>query len=133
MHCIVIKHFRCRGKVRNLGKPVALCKRYYDEGADEVAFLNITSFREGVVDDLPMLGVLQAASENVFVPLTVGGGIREYTDSAGKTHSALDVAAQYFRAGADKVSIGSDAVYSAEEFLSSGVKTGRSCMELISK
>jgi glutamine amidotransferase/cyclase len=86
-----------RGDVRNLGKPVALCKRYYDEGADEVAFLNITSFREGVIEDLPMLGVLSAASENVFVPLTVGGGIREYTDSAGKVWSALDVAAQYFR------------------------------------
>lgn len=122
-----------KGGVRNLGKPVALCKRYYDEGADEVAFLNITSFREGVIEDLPMLGVLQASSENVFVPLTVGGGIREYTDAAGKTWSALDVAAQYFRAGADKVSIGSDAVYSAEEYLSTGVKTGKSCMELISK
>lgn len=32
--------------MRNLGKPVALCKRYYDEGADEVVFLNITSFRQ---------------------------------------------------------------------------------------
>ncbi len=34
-----------------------LCKRYYDEGADEVVFLNITSFRQGVVEDLPMLRV----------------------------------------------------------------------------
>ena len=83
--------------MRNLGKPVALCKRYYDEGADEVAFLNITSFREGVLEDTPMLALLTAASENVFVPLTVGGGIREYTEPSGKTWSALDVAAQYFR------------------------------------
>lgn len=36
-----------RGEIRNLGKPVALCKQYYDGGADEVVFLNITSFRQG--------------------------------------------------------------------------------------
>lgn len=36
-----------RGEIRNLGKPVALCKQYYDAGADEVVFLNITSFRQG--------------------------------------------------------------------------------------
>lgn len=64
-----------------------------------MAFLNITSFREGVLEDTPMLAVLTAASENVFVPLTVGGGIREYTEPNGKTWSALDVAAQYFRCG----------------------------------
>ena len=40
--------FSCnRGEIRNLGKPVALCKQYYDGGADEVVFLNITSFRQG--------------------------------------------------------------------------------------
>jgi imidazole glycerol phosphate synthase subunit HisF len=49
-----------------------------------VVFLNITSFRQGVVEDLPMLQVLEAASQNVFVPLTVGGGIREYVDANGK-------------------------------------------------
>lgn len=83
--------------MRNLGKPVALCKRYFDEGADEVVFLNITSFRECVMEDTPMLAVLQAASETVFVPLTVGGGVREYVEPGGKVWSALDVAAQYFR------------------------------------
>lgn len=36
-----------RGEIRNLGKPVSLCKQYYDGGADEVVFLNITSFRQG--------------------------------------------------------------------------------------
>ena len=46
-----------RGAVRNLGKPVALCKQYFDGGADEVVFLNITSFRQGVIEDLPMLKV----------------------------------------------------------------------------
>jgi len=121
-----------RGGVRNLGKPVALCKRYYDDGADEVVFLNITSFRQGVVEDLPMLQVLESASQNVFVPLTVGGGIREYVDADGKEWSALDVTARYFRAGADKVSIGSDAVYAAEKYLQEGLKTGTSSIEQIS-
>lgn len=96
-------------------------------------FLNITSFRQGVVDDLPMLQVLEASSENVFVPLTVGGGIREYTDATGQHYSALEVASRYFRSGADKVSIGSDAVFAAEDYLQSRIKTGRSSIEQISK
>jgi glutamine amidotransferase/cyclase len=122
-----------RGGVRNLGKPVALCKRYYEEGADEVVFLNITSFRQGVIDDLPMLQVLESSSAEVFVPLTVGGGIRGYTDpSTGIEWSALDVTTKYFKSGADKVSIGSDAVFSAESYLSSRVLTGKSSIEQIS-
>lgn len=93
-----------RGGVRNLGKPVALAKRYYQEGADEIAFLNITSFRTGVIEDMPMLQVLEEASRCIFVPLTVGGGIRSYSHSTtGQTYSALEVASRYFRAGADKV------------------------------
>ena len=122
-----------KGAVRNLGKPVTLCKRYYDDGADEIVFLNITSFRQDVIEDIPMLKVLELSSENVFVPLTVGGGIREYTDSTGKTWSALDVASRYFRAGADKISIGSDAVTAAEDYIATGIITGQSCLELISK
>eukprot|EP00526_Cylindrotheca_closterium_P005411 CAMPEP_0113627762 /NCGR_PEP_ID=MMETSP0017_2-20120614/14381_1 /TAXON_ID=2856 /ORGANISM="Cylindrotheca closterium" /LENGTH=557 /DNA_ID=CAMNT_0000538035 /DNA_START=47 /DNA_END=1720 /DNA_ORIENTATION=+ /assembly_acc=CAM_ASM_000147 len=107
-----------RGGVRNLGKPVSLAGRYYEEGGDEIAFLNITSFRQGVVDDMPMLQVLEEASKSIFVPLTVGGGIREYKDpETEQTWSALEVAARYFRAGADKVSLGSDAVYAAEKFI----------------
>jgi len=122
-----------KGEVRNLGKPVELCKRYYDDGADEIVFLNITSFRQDVIEDIPMLKVLELSSENVFVPLTVGGGIREYTDCTGKTWSALDVASRYFRAGADKISIGSDAVTAAEAYIATGNITGQSCLELISK
>jgi glutamine amidotransferase/cyclase len=123
-----------RGGVRNLGKPVSLASRYYKEGADEIAFLNITSFRQGVLEDAPMLQVLEEASRSCFVPLTVGGGIRSYKDEAsGKEYTALEVAATYFRAGADKVSIGSDAVLAAEQFLqSSGAKTGTSSIEQIS-
>ena len=117
--------------MRNLGKPVTLAQRYFEEGADEIVFLNITSFRQGVLDDAPMLKVLEKASENIFVPLTVGGGIRDYTDAAGRTWSALEVAARYFRAGADKVSIGSDAVYAAEKFRESGQKTGETSIEQI--
>lgn len=114
-----------RGGVRNLGKPVSLAARYYDEGADEIAFLNITSFRQGVVEDMPMLQVLEEASKSIFVPLTVGGGIRSYTDPvSGQSWSALEVANRYFRAGADKVSIGSDAVFAAEKFIESGGKKG---------
>jgi len=123
-----------RGGVRNLGKPVALAARYYEDGADEIAFLNITSFREGVVEDMPMLQVLEQASKSVFVPLTVGGGIRSYTDPrSGQTWSALEVADRYFRAGADKVSIGSDAVDASESLIArDGKKTGESSIEMIS-
>lgn len=122
-----------KGHVRNMGKPVELCERYYNEGADEVTFLNITSFREQPMGDLPMVKVLEASSERVFVPLTIGGGIREYVDDQHQTHSALDVAAMYFRSGADKVSIGSDAVYTAEKFYANGGKgDGTSSIETIS-
>ena len=124
---------RERGEVRNLGKPVALARRYYEEGADEVAFLNITGFRDFPLKDQPMLDVLRLTSENVFVPLTIGGGIREYIDSQGIFHSALAVASEYFRSGADKVSIGSDAVYAVEECLKRGGPTGRSAIEQIAE
>ncbi|KAH8548491.1 hypothetical protein BGW37DRAFT_430918 [Umbelopsis sp. PMI_123] len=122
------------GDVRNLGKPVELAKRYFDEGADEIAFLNITSFRNCPMADLPMLEVLRLASKTVFVPLTIGGGIRDVTDPDGKVHSALDVAGEYFRSGADKVSIGSDAVYAAEKFYANdSVPDGTSAIETIAK
>lgn len=117
--------------VRNLGKPVSLAQRYYNEGADEIAFLNITSFRGSVMEDMPMLQVLQAASQTIFVPLTVGGGIRAYKDDQGREWSALQVAAEYFRAGADKVSLGSDAVYAAEAYVNN--KEQESSISQISK
>ncbi len=120
------------GDVRNLGKPVELARRYYDEGADEITFLNITGFRDFPLEDMPMIKVLKQTSENVFVPLTIGGGIRDYTDKNDRYYSALDVANEYFRSGADKISIGSDAVLIAEEYLKSGVKTGESAIEKIS-
>ncbi len=121
------------GEVRNLGQPVELAGRYYREGADEVTFLNITGFRDFPLEDMPMIEVLKKTSENVFVPLTIGGGIRAFTDKDGHTYSALDVAHEYFRSGADKISIGSDAVTIVEDYLQSGQKTGASSIEQISR
>jgi glutamine amidotransferase/cyclase len=124
---------RDKGNVRNLGKPVQLAGRYYQEGADEITFLNITAFRDFPLKDMPMLEVLEQTSKNVFVPLTIGGGIRDYTDKDGKHYSPLEVAAEYFRSGADKISIGSDAVLIVEEVLRSGKTTGLSSIEQISR
>jgi glutamine amidotransferase/cyclase len=124
---------REKGAVRNLGKPVELARKYYKDGADEITFLNITGFRDFPLEDLPMIDVLKQTSKNVFVPLTIGGGIRDYTDKSGRKYTALNVAAEYFRSGADKISIGSDAVLIAEEYLRSGEKTGKSSIEKISK
>jgi len=61
-----------------------------------------------------MLAVVRAAAETVFVPLTIGGGIKDTVDPDGTKHPALEVAGAYFRAGADKVSIASEAVYAVE-------------------
>jgi glutamine amidotransferase/cyclase len=122
---------RERGEVRNLGKPVDLARRYYDEGADEVTFLNITAFRDFPLSDQPMLEVLRRTSEQVFVPLTIGGGIRAFTDTEGRHYSALDVASEYFGSGADKISIGSDAVHTVEQVLAQGGRTGDSAIEEI--
>jgi glutamine amidotransferase/cyclase len=124
---------REKGEVRNLGRPVDLARRYYQEGADEITFLNITGFRDFPLEDMPMLEVLRRTSENVFVPLTIGGGIRDYTDKNGRTYTALEVASEYFRSGADKVSIGSDAVLIVEDYLKTGRRTGRSSIEEISR
>ena len=103
--------------MRNLGKPVDLALRYYREGADEIVFLNITSFRSCPLQDQPMLSVLSNSAASIFVPLTIGGGIKDSVDPDGTKHSAKEVADEYFRAGADKVSIGSEAVYGVEELL----------------
>lgn len=78
------------------GDPVELATRYVAEGADEICFLDITASHE---DRETMLDVVHRTAENVFVPLTVGGGIRTVDDM----RAAL-------RAGADKVSVNSAAV-----------------------
>lgn len=121
--------------VRNLGKPVDMAKKYYEQGADEVTFLNITSFRDLPLKDLPMLEILRLTSQTVFVPLTIGGGIRDTVDPLdGRKVSALDIASMYFRSGADKVSIGSDAVTAAEDYYAAGSKlSGTTAIEQISR
>lgn len=120
--------------VRNLGKPVELATKYYNQGADEITFLNITSFRNSPLEDLPMLEVLKQAAKTIFVPLTVGGGIKDMVDpKSGDVIPAVKVASLYFQSGADKVSIGSDAVTIAENYYESNkVKTGKSSIESVS-
>jgi glutamine amidotransferase/cyclase len=124
---------RDESDVRNLGKPVELARQYYVDGSDEIAFLNITGFRDFPLEDMPMIDVLKKTSSNVFVPLTIGGGIRDFTDKNGRKYTALEVASEYFRSGADKISIGSDAVLIVEEYLKTGKKTGKSSIEVISE
>jgi len=121
--------------VRNLGKPVEKAQQYYEQGADEVTFLNITSFRDTPLKDMPMLEVLRQTSATTFVPLTIGGGIRDTHDpETGRTAAALEVATLYFKSGADKVSIGSDAVTAAEQYFASNrTLTGRTAIETISE
>ncbi|CCD25532.1 imidazoleglycerol-phosphate synthase NDAI_0F02140 [Naumovozyma dairenensis CBS 421] len=120
--------------VRNLGKPVQLAEKYYLQGADEITFLNITSFRDCPLKDTPMLQVLKNAAKTIFVPLTVGGGIKDIVDTDGTMIPALEVASLYFRSGADKVSIGTDAVFAAEKFYELGGRgDGTSPIETISK
>ena len=82
-----------------------------------------------------MLEVLRQASATVFVPLTIGGGIRDTVDpETGRTVPALEVATLYFQSGADKVSIGSDACDAAEEYLRAGKKlSGKTAIESISE
>jgi glutamine amidotransferase/cyclase len=67
------------------------------------------------------------------VPLTIGGGIRDTVDTDGTKISALDIATMYFKSGADKVSIGSDAVTAAEEYYARGSElAGNTAIESIS-
>ncbi len=84
------------GDLRDAGDPVELAHRYDAEGADEVVFLDITASSEGRAT---MVDVVRRAAEQVFIPLTVGGGVR-----------TLDDAIKLLRAGADKVAVNTAAV-----------------------
>ncbi|KAF8439198.1 hypothetical protein BGX38DRAFT_1273561 [Terfezia claveryi] len=97
------------------------------------SFLNITNFTDCPLLGTPMLEVLRQTSKNVFVPLTIGGGIRNVADPDGTVHSALEVAKEYFVSGADKLSIGSDAVAVAEAYYANNsIPTGIPSIEQIS-
>ncbi|MBI5759354.1 MAG: imidazole glycerol phosphate synthase subunit HisF [Planctomycetales bacterium] len=86
--------------LRDAGDPVEVARRYEQEGADELVFLDITASHE---DRDIMLDVVRRVSEQVFMPFTVGGGIRSIED-----------ATRLIQAGAEKVSLNSSAVKTPE-------------------
>ena len=79
--------------LRDSGDPVALAASYYERGADEITFLDVAATVE---NRSTMMHVVQSCAEQVFIPLTVGGGIRELSDVS-----------RLLANGADKVSVGS--------------------------
>jgi cyclase len=98
------------------GDPVELAERYVAEGADEICFLDITASHEARDT---MLDVVRRTAQNVFVPLTVGGGVRTVMDM----RSAL-------RAGADKVSVNTAAVERPELISECAAAFGTQCVVL---
>lgn len=100
--------------IRDAGDPVEIAKRYNDQGADEITFLDITASHEGRDTTVHMV---EAIAEQVFIPLTVGGGIRELADIRNMLN-----------AGADKVSINSAAVYNPDFVREASDKFGAQCI-----
>lgn len=100
--------------IRDAGDPVEVARRYDQEGADEITFLDITASHEG--RDTTVNTVERMASE-VFIPLTVGGGIREVADIR-----------RMLNAGADKVSINTAAIFNPEFVKEAAEKFGSQCI-----
>ena len=100
--------------IRDAGDPVEVARRYDEQGADEITFLDITASHEG--RETTVRTVERMASE-VFVPLTVGGGIRELKDIR-----------TMLNAGADKVSINSAAVARPEFVAEAAERFGAQCI-----
>ena len=100
--------------LRDAGDPVEVAARYEAEGADELVFLDITASHEG--RDI-MLDVVRRTAEQVFMPLTVGGGIRNLEDIR-----------QLLLAGCDKVSINSSAVREPEFVRAAALRFGSQCI-----
>lgn len=100
--------------IKEVGDPVELAKQYSDSGADEIVFLDITASHEG---RSTMLDVVRRTAEVVFVPLTVGGGIR-----------TIDDVRDTLRAGSDKVGINSAAVRNPELINEAAKLFGRQCI-----
>ena len=73
-------------ELRDAGDPVEIARRYDEQGADEITFLDITATSDG--RDL-MLGIIEAVASQVFIPLTVGGGVR----AVSYTHLTLPTSA----------------------------------------
>jgi cyclase len=100
--------------LRDAGDPVEVARRYEDEGADELVFLDITASHEG--RDI-MLDVVRRTAEQVFMPLTVGGGIR-----------TIDDIRALLNAGADKVSINSAACKNPDFVRQAAQRFGSQCI-----
>lgn len=100
--------------IRDAGDPVEVAKRYNEQGADEITFLDITATHEGRDT---MLHTLEKMASQVFIPLTVGGGIRTCED----IRSMLN-------AGADKVSINSAAIFNPDFVFQASQRFGSQCV-----
>ena len=117
--CLDVKDGRVvKGKsflsLRDSGDPVELARRYYDEGADELVFLDITASRE---HRDTMADVVQGVAEVVFMPLTVGGGLRTVDDMR-----------KMLLSGADKVSINTAAVKTPRLIADGAERFGSQCV-----
>src|SRR2546421_9446905 len=97
--------------LRDAGDPVEVARRYEEQGADELVFLDISASHEGREI---MLEVVRKVSEEIFMPFTVGGGIRTLAD-----------ATRLIQAGAEKVSINSAAIKTPELISAVSQKLGR--------
>ncbi|MCL0043575.1 imidazole glycerol phosphate synthase subunit HisF [Peptococcaceae bacterium] len=100
--------------LRDAGDPVELAELYDDEGADELVFLDITASSDGRET---MLNVVRNVAEKVFIPFTVGGGIRTVKDMR-----------RMLKAGADKVAINTAAIKNPELIKEGAVKFGSQCI-----
>jgi imidazole glycerol-phosphate synthase subunit HisF len=100
--------------IRDAGDPVEVAKRYDDEGADELTFLDITASSD---DRETMVHVVEEVAGQVFIPLTVGGGIRELSDIR-----------RMLNAGADKVAINTAAVFNPEFVKQAAERFGSQCI-----
>jgi cyclase len=100
--------------IRDAGDPVEIAIRYNEQGADEITFLDITVSHEGRETTVH---TVEQIAENVFIPLTVGGGIR----------SVEDIRAM-LNAGADKVSINTAAIHNPELVRASAERFGSQCI-----
>ena len=101
-------------ELRDAGDPVEIAARYNDQGADELTFLDITATSDG--RDL-ILHIIEAVASQVFIPLTVGGGVRTVEDVR-----------RLLNAGADKVSFNSAAVANPQVIREASEKYGAQCI-----
>ncbi len=101
-------------ELRDAGDPVEIAKRYDDQGADEITFLDITATSDG--RDL-ILHIIEDVASQVFIPLTVGGGVREVSDVR-----------RLLNAGADKVGMNSAAVANPDLVSDAAAKYGSQCI-----